>query len=253
MKDLVFASRSHLGRVRENNEDAVGDPHLLARFVGDRHRLLTRGFLFAVADGMGGHDLGEVASRLAIDTLFRVYYASRLEVPEALRNAVVTANAAVFQPRPRAGRSAAFRMGTTLVAAVVYDGELLIANVGDSRGYSLRGGEFEQVTHDHSFVAEEVRRGMLTDEDARVFPYRNVITRAVGVQETVEVDLFRRPWTSSDRLLLCSDGLHGAVRDHTIRDLMACGAPEEAVQKLIEAANAAGGPDNVSVVVAAAA
>ena len=251
---LAFASLTDVGRVRKNNEDAIGDPRLLGALVGPPARLVARGVLLAVADGMGGHADGEVASRLAVEMLFRSYYSANDALSEDLRRAVEAANEAVH--RSNAGRAEApgrhdsGRMGTTLVAAVLAGDQLHVANVGDSRAYRIHGGVLSQLTLDHSFVAEELRAGVLSEADARVFPYRNIVTRAIGGAE-VQVDLFSAPWLPGDRLLLCSDGLHGVVPDDLVREALLGLPPGDAARALIRIANARGGPDNISVVVAA--
>lgn len=251
---LVFASLTDVGRARKGNEDAVGDPRLLAEVVGPPTRLDARGTLLAVADGMGGHALGEVASRLAIEALFSSYYGADGSPPEDLRRAVLAANEVVH--RANAGRVEAAdkhgqsRMGTTLVAALIGGSALHVANVGDSRAYRLHEGALLPITADHSLVAEQVRAGMISEADARTYPYRNVLTRAIGGSSEVEVDLFSAPWLRGDRLLLCSDGLHGPVPDDLIRRALLELEPEDAARALVDAANARGGPDNVTVIVA---
>lgn len=252
---LAFASLTDVGRVRKNNEDAIGDPRLLGELVGPSARLVTRGVLLAVADGMGGHAHGEVASRLALETLFRSFYAAEGLLPEDLRLAVVAANEAVHRSnsgREEApGRHDTGRMGTTLVAALLVGSELHVANVGDSRACRLHHGALSQLSLDHSFLAEELRAGVLSEVDAQRLPYRNVLTRAIGSHALVEVDVFSVPWLPGDRLLLCSDGLHGVVPDDLVREALLDLPPEDAARTLIRMANARGGPDNVSVVVAA--
>lgn len=252
---LVITSATDVGRVRKNNEDAVGDPRLLAALVGGPARLAARGALLAVADGMGGHAHGEVASRLAVETLFGSYYAADGSPPEDLRRAVLAANEAVRRANTGQAEVADKRgqrgMGTTLVAALIGGNELHVANVGDSRAYRLREGTLSQLTADHSLVAEEVRAGVISAVDAWTHPFRNVLTRAIGGEPEVAVDLFNAPWLPGDRLLLCSDGLHGVVPDELILDALLGLEPEKAARALIDAANALGGPDNVTVIVAA--
>lgn len=255
----AFFSLTDVGRVRPHNEDTVGDPVSLAPLVGHKSKLKDRGWLFAVADGMGGHARGEVASRLAVEVLFSSYYGNPREPMDALKRAVVAANAAVY----RAGLLSApewagdasvldaplARMGTTLVAAVVLKHTVFLANVGDSRAYLVERGQLKQVTEDHSLVAEEVRRGHLVPEQIKGIPLRNVITKALGAREEVAADFFWRPWPRGGTLLLCSDGLHGAVDDSAIAANLKGTPPQESVRRLVDAANNAGGPDNVSVIV----
>jgi|Deesub1362A_J573_1020465.scaffolds.fasta_scaffold01363_5 protein phosphatase len=238
---LEFAGLSHVGRVRKENQDAV---LLLPRD--------TEPWLLAVADGMGGMAGGAEASRLALEVLTREVSRALGEGDAwgaALRRAVEEANRAVWR---RAQAEPALRgMGTTVVAALVGGRRMVVANVGDSRAYSLRGGELRQITEDHSLVQEEVAQGLITPEQARTHAMKNVLTRAVGAGEEVEVDLFSREVAAGEVLLLCSDGLHGVVPDAAVREIL-LGTPrlEEAARRLVEAANQMGGPDNVSVVLA---
>jgi serine/threonine protein phosphatase PrpC len=263
-RPLRFSSRTDVGRARPHNEDSIGDPGLF-ELLANPKRVAERGFLFAIADGMGGHARGEVASRLAVEALFTSYYTSpgSADPSEMLRHAFAAANAAVFRAGhlvdpELAGPDSSnpdvqlARMGTTLVAAAVLRHTVFIGNVGDSRAYVLDGGRLEQISADHSLVAEEVRQGLIRPEEARSVPLRNVITRALGARETVEADFYWRSWPPEGRLLLCSDGLHGLVGDDVIESALKELAPEECARHLIEAANEAGGPDNVSVIVVAA-
>ena len=247
----TFASLSDVGKVRPHNEDFVGDPLSMAPLVGDRAPTSRLGWLFAVADGMGGHAAGEVASRVAVEALFSSYYSSEEDPRRAFDRAMAAANEAVRWAglgtvdldSPRS------RMGTTLVAAVVEGQKLLVANVGDSRAYLLADGSFLQITQDHSIITEQVRLGLLTAHEARRAPLRNVITRALGSTEDSEPDVFELPWATRRTLLLCSDGLHGVVEDRAIEAILAAEPPARAVRRLIDAANAAGGPDNISTIV----
>jgi len=248
---LTFASLTDVGKARSNNEDFVGDPTLMAAFVGDRGRMSRLGWLFTVADGMGGHAGGEVASRVAVEALFSSYYASDESPRHALERAVTAANAAVCHAADESAEvdMPRSRMGTTLVAAAVAGPELLVANVGDSRAYLLVGGVLRQITEDHSFVAEEVRLGIMKAQDARRAPLRNVVTRALGARENSAPDIFESTWEGDAVLLLCTDGLHGVVEDRAIEAVLAEDPPERAVRRLIDAANAGGGPDNISAIV----
>jgi serine/threonine protein phosphatase PrpC len=250
---LVFASISDVGRSRKNNEDTIGDPAILARVVGRAERLRSRGALFAVADGMGGHSRGELASHLAVATLFAAYYKSSGEHAPALLAAWDAAHASVFLAGGAANadleKTSPLRMGTTLVAALALDGQLLVANVGDSRGYVLASGTLSQVTTDHSLVAEEIRLGMLNADEAKHAPFKNVLTRALGAEKESHAELFEVAWSRGDAFLLCSDGLHGVVDESRMAQMLAELAPEEAARGLVSLANEAGGPDNVSVVV----
>jgi protein phosphatase len=250
---LVFGSVSDVGRTRKNNEDTIGDPAILARVVGGASGLKSKGALFAVADGMGGHSRGELASHLAVATLFSTFYKSTSEPREALLAAVEAANASVFLAGGAANadleKTSPLRMGTTLVAALCLDGRVLFANVGDSRAYLLSSGELRQVTTDHSLVAEEIRLGMLNADEAKHAPFKNVLTHALGAEKDSNADIFDTPWSPGDAFLLCSDGLHGVVEEAAMKDALSSSSPEDAANRLIALANEGGGPDNVSVVV----
>ncbi len=240
---VKFGVKTDLGRIRENNEDKSDfyepeDPTLLA----------VRGCLYAVADGMGGHAAGQIASELALKNVISNYYDSATEdIPNALLEAISAANAtvhnlAVMIPE-RNG------MGTTLTAAVVVEDRIYVGQVGDSRAYLIREGEIRQVTFDHSWVAEQVRMGVLTPEEAETSPYRNVITRSIGTQPQVEPDVFVEEARIGDTWVLCSDGLTGHVHDEEIRTIASTQTPTESARQLIELANSRGGRDNITVFV----
>jgi protein phosphatase len=220
-----------VGHLRADNEDAY----------------LVNPPLFAVADGLGGHQAGEVASSIAIERLLAE--APRSADAKALARAVRSANNAVIQAAD-AGQGRA-GMGTTLTAAMIDGTRIVLAHVGDSRAYLLNLGTLTQLTQDHSMVADMVRSGTLTTEESRVHPSRSVITRALGSDPNVLVDTYEIEAASDDRLLLCSDGLTGMLDDREIERILGT-APSaaEAVDLLIEAANDAGGQDNITVVVA---
>jgi protein phosphatase len=227
---LRIAAHTDVGRVRAGNEDSL--------LVSDDGRLI------AVADGMGGHQGGEVASATAVATLRAEIGAGR-----SVEDAVVTANRAVLE---RADGDPALRgMGTTLTAGIVTGSSLRIAHVGDSRAYLLRNGELRQVTVDHSVVAELIAAGELTEEEALVDRRRSMITRALGIDRDVAVDVVTVDLRAGDRLLLCSDGLTTMLRDPAIRTILTeATAPDAAATALVDAANAAGGVDNITVIVA---
>lgn len=219
-----------VGRVRTLNEDAV----------------LSHPPLFVVADGMGGHAAGEVASQATVDTL-RVLDTTTVG-GEALRTAIRSANRVVYE---RSINEPGLRgMGTT-VCAIAENGPLLtIANVGDSRVYRVSAGHFEQVSRDHSYVNELVDAGEITLDEARVHPHRNIVTRALGIEPDVEVDVWEVEAVGGDRYLLCSDGLVDEITDGTIARVLGTVAdPQAAAAELVRLANEAGGHDNISVVV----
>jgi protein phosphatase len=202
--------------------------------------------LYAVADGMGGHRAGEIASREALSAL--VANAPRQVDANALSRAMRAANRAVIdsagKSRTRTG------MGTTLTAAMVDGTQVLVAHVGDSRAYLLHEGRLTRITEDHSMVADLVRSGTITEEDARFHPQRSVITRALGSDPDMVADMFEVRASNGDRLLLTTDGLTGMIQDDYIAEILAQESdPADAAAKLVEAANRAGGYDNVTVVV----
>jgi len=229
---LITGAATDVGRVREGNEDA----YLVDDAMG----------LVAVADGMGGHRAGEVASATALEAL-----RSAITHGRPLRESMEDANEAVFT---KSLTDEELRgMGTTLTAAtLVTGGTVLVGHVGDSRAYLLHDGELRQVTVDHSLVEELVREGRLTADEAAVHPQRSIITRALGVDASVEVDVYPVELAPGDRLLLCSDGLTGMVQAETIAaTLRREEDPARAAAALIDAANVAGGEDNITAVVVA--
>jgi serine/threonine protein phosphatase PrpC len=237
--------RSDVGQQRQVNEDYFGhcepsDPAARAR-----------GYLYVVADGMGGHAAGDVASQMAVETLLDEYYAipDWQDPAQGLRLAIERANGAIYA---RASEEPLLReMGTTIVAVVLCGNNLTIANVGDSRGYLLRGGRLQQLTRDHSWVAKAVEDGVLTREQAREHPDRNIIYRSLGAGPTVEVELTTLGLAYGDRLLLCTDGLTDGVSDDEITTLAAKPDLEAAADALIGAANDRGGADNITVTLVA--
>lgn len=240
---LVFAAKTDLGRVRENNEDKFDwweptDPLLLA----------NRGRLYVVADGMGGHAAGQIAAEMALNTLGAAYYSGVRGTPEdALLRAITQANARVFDTaKTIPSRSG---MGCTVVALAVVDDEAVVAWAGDSRAYLVRGGLATRMTRDHSLVAEQVQMGIITEEQAARHPQRNIITRSLGPEPSVSPEVVRYPLQDGDVVLLCSDGLTGVVSDEEIAEHGVSGPPSFACRSLIDLANARGGPDNVTVAI----
>jgi protein phosphatase len=202
-----------------------------------------------VADGMGGHAGGATASRVAVETVSSVVASSQLAPDVTLRAALEAANRVVHGEAQRNRDLAG--MGTTGVAALFSaDGVAIVANVGDSRAYRLRDGAFEQITLDHSLVAEMRRRGLITEEEALVHPRRNEVLRSLGVEPDVVVDLHQLDLRPGDLFLLCSDGLSGVVRDAEIAEVVRREPPAQAVRTLVDFANSRGGPDNVTVQIA---
>jgi PPM family protein phosphatase len=228
---LVAAGVTDVGRVRDGNEDD---------FIDQSNRL----GLVAVADGMGGHRAGEVASATALEAL-RAAVASG----QPLRDAIEGANDAVLEKSVSDQELAG--MGTTLTAGMLgSDGYLVVGHVGDSRAYLVRDGELTQITHDHSLVEEMVRGGELTREQAEVHPRRSIITRALGIDPEVEVDEYPIELRPGDRILFCSDGLTTMLRPDEMASILSREHdPKRAAQLLVDAANAAGGEDNITAVI----
>lgn len=225
---IEIGSATDIGRVRERNEDSV----------------LVDPPLFAVADGMGGHRGGDVASQVALETMEQL----EGERTGSLVDHVRSANRAVWERS--LGDERLSGMGTTLTAVRVDGDSIDLAHVGDSRAYLLRNDSLRQLTDDHTLVARMVRSGEITEAEAEVHPHKNVMTRALGTEEEVEVDGESIRLEDGDRLLLCSDGLTGMVTEDQIQAILeASPSPQNAAERLVRAANRAGGVDNISVVV----
>jgi serine/threonine protein phosphatase PrpC len=237
---LVVGARTDVGSVRKRNEDSIYTEPL------DSPQILEHGWVGVVADGLGGHPSGDFASRLAAQTTRDVFYKrAHGATGERLRSAVEKANDVIVQTAQTEVQHA--EMASTITAAVIQGATVFMAQVGDSRGYLIRNGRVRRLTHDHSLVDELVRNGELTAEEALHHPQRNVITRALGVKPTVEVDVFEEKLRDEDIILLCSDGLYRMVEDSEIARAMIA-EPQQAVETLIALANQRGGPDNISVV-----
>ncbi|MBI5156990.1 MAG: serine/threonine-protein phosphatase [Acidimicrobiia bacterium] len=230
---FTWAARSDTGRVRDHNEDATLPA---AGTSGSGDHLVA-----AVADGMGGAAGGEIASTTAIATIAAVSGEVAIRI-EAANLAVV--EAAAQRPRLKG-------MGTTVTLGLFHtDGRLQIGHVGDSRAYLLRGGSLSQISTDHSFVGEMLTAGRMTEAEAEVHPYRSVLTRAVGLEPAVDIDVTNLVLAAGDRILLCSDGITAMLEDDEIQATLTTEAgPERAADALVTAANAAGGIDNISVVI----
>jgi PPM family protein phosphatase len=225
---VVVGVATDIGRVRERNEDSY----------------LVEPPLYAVADGMGGARGGAVASSLALDRLEEQFRSGKGSLAELIRSA----NRAVFE-RSISDRKVS-GMGTTLTAATVDDEGAHLGHVGDSRAYLLRAGALRQLTDDHTLVNRMVKAGEITPQEAGTHPHRNVLTRSVGTEPEVDVDVEDVPLIDADRLLLCSDGLTGMVTEPQIQAILeAAPDPQDAADRLIKAANRAGGIDNTTVVI----
>ena len=230
-QDISFGSRTDIGYVRDHNEDS----------------LIIIPPLFAVADGMGGHEAGEIASEITVNTLAELA-PSQLDA-EGLTAAVEAANYNVMKaPRQGIGRDG---MGTTLTAAMLEGERLLIAQVGDSRAYLLHKGHLQQITRDHSLMADLIEAGQITPEEARVHPNRSVITRAIGSDIHMRPDIYELNVDAGDRILLCSDGLSSMISNNAIESIMRRQSDaQHCADELVTAALENGGADNVTVVVA---
>ena len=233
--------QTDVGLKRNNNQDFV---------YASNHKVGALNGLLIVADGMGGQAAGDLASRLCVEAMVDAIEASRqADAVKVLSEAIRSANRAVTQKA--ASDPDLMGMGTTLVAATPENGSLFVANVGDSRLYLLDDDRIEQITHDHSLVEEMVRAGKLRREQAKNHPKKNIITRAIGEEGDPEIDFFDVSLNPGDIALLCSDGLTNMVEDEQIfRIVRGSGSLQEAGGKLIDAANRAGGRDNISVVLA---
>jgi serine/threonine protein phosphatase PrpC len=231
---LRNSARTDVGRTRDHNEDNYG--------VAENARLDELGHLFVVCDGMGGHAAGEVASQLGVEMILNAYYETAGENrADVLDQAFERANLLIHTE----GRGS---MGTTGVAALIANDVLHIANVGDSRAYLIRNGAIHQISRDHSLVGDQLAAGLITAEQARSIHYRNVITRALGYQPEVTVDLFRWPLEKQDLIVLTSDGLHGLVTDDEIRETLTQQPLDQAVDQLVDLANERGGTDNITMI-----
>jgi PPM family protein phosphatase len=240
--ELRAIALSDVGCIRTNNEDAT-------RFVrpANREVQLRKGYLAVVADGMGGHTAGEVASQMATEIISKTYY-QRPEGPEdSLYFALAKANRLIWQA---AGRNARQKgMGTTCTTLVVCENQLYIAHVGDSRAYLYKNGSLTRLTTDHTYVQKLVEEGIIQAYEADTHPERNVLTRAMGTHNKVEIDVGKSPYMleEGDRLLLCSDGLYDYLSDEEMEEWLNLESLSEAAQHMIEQAKLRGGHDNITV------
>jgi len=235
---------THPGHRRDHNEDSLGF------FVPeDPNQLAGRGAIYIVADGMGGHEAGAVASDRAWRKVIDEYYYGdpSLGIRESLERAITIANEEIY--RLATQNPTWSGMGSTIVAAVLRgENELYVANVGDSRAYLVHGDEIRQITKDHSWVQQQVDAGIVSPEEAKVHPRRSAITRCLGRRPDVEVDIFDEEFHPGDKLVLCSDGLCDVVRDEEIKKAVSEYKPQEAVERMVDMANHRGGPDNITAI-----
>lgn len=246
-QSVKYASRSDIGFRRENNQDSLS-----VQICQSREAFESHGHLFLVADGMGGHAVGELASKIAADTIPHTFYKSRNQsVPEALKEALQVANRNIFE---RGSLNREFeRMGTTCSALALSPAGAVIGHVGDSRVYRVRGDRIDQLTFDHSLQWELLRQGRMRPDEIFLFEPRHVITRSLGPEESVQVDI-EGPYAvmPGDTYVLCSDGLTNHVQDDEIGIIAGELPPGEASRLLVNLANLRGGSDNVTVVIARA-
>lgn len=228
---MIYECRTHMGRVRASNQDTV--------------LFYPQNGLFGVADGMGGHNGGDTASSMAADIVLRSLKDAQPS-KDLLRLAIEFANREIY--RKQLTETELSGMGTTFTALWKKDQQFIVAHVGDSRAYLLRKKSLRQVTEDHSLVAEMVKKGSITADEARTNPYRNIITRAVGTDTRIDVDLFEADLQKGDRWLICSDGLNEHVDDDTIRAILVEHNLKDAADQLLNTALENGGSDNISLV-----
>jgi PPM family protein phosphatase len=245
---VVSAGLTDVGRKRNHNEDSY--------LIDDELQL------YVVADGMGGHAGGGTASRIAVETIDRELRraqegkdnpfggSSPLQdspLPEVIRAAVERACLSIFHAAQEDPRLAG--MGTTVIALLVHDDHAFFAHVGDSRAYLIRGDLIQQISEDHSLVNEQIKAGMITAEEAKHSRYKNIITRSVGFEEEVQVDVMGLTTEPGDAFVLCSDGLANMVEDREMREIVQSSPLDQAPKRLIDLANERGGDDNITVIV----
>jgi serine/threonine protein phosphatase PrpC len=227
---MEVGAKTDKGKVREQNEDTFG----------------YRDTLFVVADGMGGHQAGEVASAIAVETVLAVEMDADPVV--SLRRAVLSANSAILEEMAK--NESFSGMGTTVAVLLLKADRAFVSHLGDSRIYQLTEGNLVQLTDDHSFVAELIKNGSITEEEAKIHPQRNVLTRALGTEGHLEFEVNSFTTHSGDKFLLCSDGLTGIVDEKIIKEILMSGeTPQIIADQLVEQANKDGGTDNISVIV----
>ncbi|HBI91488.1 MAG TPA: Stp1/IreP family PP2C-type Ser/Thr phosphatase [Terrisporobacter glycolicus] len=244
---MIYNCDSHMGKVRKNNED-----YCMGEILQTEDDCIG---VFALADGMGGHNKGEVASKIAVESIIdflkeNISQSGGIKMDyldDIIKQGYNYANKKIYTKALE--DNSCKGMGTTLVVAVIYENDVIIANVGDSRGYLLKGDSFRKVTKDHSVVEELVNAHLITEEEARFHPRRNQITRAMGAEEIIIVDIFREKVEKDDILLLATDGLTGCVEDESIKNIIKQDKDiKEICQDLINEANNNSGKDNISVI-----
>lgn len=240
--DYRAIALTDLGNIRTNNEDQV-----LFYRPTDPGQRKAKGHLAIVADGMGGHAAGEVASSMAVKLIKQNYYAATLPTAEALANAMVQANQAIFQEASRSEKR--LGMGTTCTAVAILDNALFVAHIGDSRAYLMQDNHLYQLTTDHTYVQDLLDAGKIDPVEAVHHPQRNVLTRALGTQADRKADVFRAefPMTPGSQLLLCTDGLYEYFTSEEMLQILSTYKLHEAAERLIQGAKDRGGHDNLTV------
>ncbi len=241
-----YAGLTNTGMLREHNEDAYKLPS-----EADADTLAHKGYLYVLADGMGGHQKGEVASAVTIETVNSVYYTTvaplNQENPE---DGIITALSIAIEEANTRVMHATEGGGTTVVAAVLHGDTLVVTNVGDSRAYLLRNSQLQLMSRDHSLVSRLVEMGKISAEEALTHPRRNVLYQALGQGSEVEIHIYSEKLQVDDIVILCSDGLWGEVGDKAIREVLSQSpSPLAAAKKLVDQANARGGPDNITAII----
>ena len=245
---MIYSCDSHIGKVRKNNED-----YCMGEVVKTTNEEVIG--IFALADGMGGHNKGEVASKLAVENILKFLKENLLQsssikidyIDDIIKQAYNSVNYIIHKKSIESEECSG--MGTTLVTAILYKDNLYVANVGDSRCYLLNNDELSQVSIDHSIVEELLRANIITEDEARNHPRRNHITRAMGTDDMVIVDIFKRKLEENDMVLLASDGLTGCVDKEDIKKALQINKEISKINKdLIDMANDISGRDNVSVI-----
>ncbi len=245
---ITISSLSDVGKSRDHNEDSL----LVLKKESDTDGKRAETALLVVADGMGGHAKGEVASQMAAKALsdtISPLWGLRIKPEKSLRKGISEAEKRIQQKMSQ--DSSCQGMGTTVVTSLIVGDNLYIGNVGDSRCYLVRKREIRQLTKDHSLVQEMVDRGEITQSEAQVHPQKNVITNVVGAIKNVKIDIFKEKLQNNDRILLTSDGLVGELEDNEIREIILKNKnPKKACKELVRMANERGGGDNITVIVA---
>ncbi len=231
---LIYSAGTEIGKIRKVNEDAY---------------LAEKNF-FAVADGMGGHLAGEIASNISIKFLQKKFKkrSQLAKLKEDLKNSFQEANSKIYQEANRSSEKKG--MGTTLSAVFLQANNAIIAHVGDSRVYLFRHNKLHQLTEDHTLVADLIKEGLLREEEARTHPQRSVITRALGVNPNIDVEIIEKEINDEDVLILCTDGISSQISNEVIKEvILKSNHPEEMVKQLLVQANQAGGKDNATAIV----